>query len=412
MKIKTLAMLLLILATSNSMAERTVPYEFWKNDDGHCFFFVTKKSLWSGKIGGFNAYEGSLDAKYCERMFPKNPKSAFSFNMDIPADLLSVSVKSLEELSFNDTLSASVYHNGFHNQSVQSKIDLKLTRKDVYQLTENMDWESLSELNYTAKTLWTKLVNKYGSEKARSNFYTFKFSKDEKKEIKQFSKSVQLFIESTQIDNTWGLNVIGEIHPLLTQIILNLFTDQFHYQTQEGGFKFYNVIFNNFTNQLAMDNGQKFNKFFLESDSGRRFLDDKGNFVSFLSDEELLSFNKIPSGELKKNRVYINILNLLQLLSDKNCEQWGLWPGITRVVLNNMSFFSQGNDRYIHTTVMTNIFQKSQNACGPITIDYLRASVSSSDLDLYRTSKIYNVKTKESRKLSVLFQKMAKKWFK
>ncbi len=403
--------LLFMITITNAFADRAVPYEYIKNEKGECLFFVTIKS-WSGQSKGFASHPNSMERTYCERMFPKRPANAFSINRDIPAKLLNVSVSETIDLSSKDELTAKVYYGKSQASLPKSYTELKISKDQFSQLAENVEWEILSELNIDAQILWDNLVSKYGAEKTRSNFYTFKFNKDERKKIRFFKKSVYSYINSTHIDNIWGLNILGNIHPLLTQTVLEIYTTFIPTPALDKNYYFHNQESSFALHYLSSKESKKFLHFFDKSTHGRLFLTKKGSIISFLNQEEKDNIDQLSSHNLMQFRLYLNIIHFLQLLPEDKCEQWGIWPGINRSILDNLTFLGRGKDMFIHTSALTNVYFKSMKACGPVKIANYESSEFSSQLMTHRTSKVFNSVSNESKKLVKLFEKMAKRWLK
>ncbi len=400
-------LLLITFILSNfAFAERIMPVQYIKNADGQCEAIMTKKSTRQGYL----TYPNSLESQYCARMFPKSYKDAFSINKDIPANKLDFDMSIIDEYIENkESISASFNEAGFLNNRGKKLSTITVDREEFDKLSTQVDWESFYDLNQSAQDLWSRLVLGYGAEQARYNYYKKrKFSKQHKKEIMLLKKEVLSFLESTEIGNTWGLNLLGRVHPFITQIVLENLVLRFPYYLIDEGIEYYMAPwFGKTTRYLMKKETIDWKSSFAANTKGLSTISAvEHNFVYKLKDDDIKHLDGLAPGILRGVQLYLNSIYILQMVSENQCSDWGLWPGTSRVVLNYLTLMRQSEVYHPHELVLNNAMEKINNACGHAAF----GQIGSHNYTPASVSPIYRVNTKHSKKLAKEFRKLAKRW--
>ncbi len=400
-------LLLTLLIGNFAFAEKLVPIDYIKNADGDCVAFLNSKS--KHKPLGHLIYPGSLESKYCQRMFPKSHKDAFSKDRDIPAKRLAFDITEIDSNIERKELSAALHKTSFQSNKGKKLATISININKFDELSAQVDWDSFYELNKEAIELWNKLSKNYGPEQARFNYYKKrKFSKEDKNSIEIFRRNVLSYLKSTEIGNTWGLNLLGRVHPLITQITLETLVSDYPYYVIDNGFEFYKgTNFGMAARYVMLSEEIDWKSSFNKTNHISIINDVEDSDLYRLDEDDMKFFNGIPSGNFKEIQLYLNSIYILQMASENQCSDWGLWPGISRVVLNYLTIVDQGRSPdHPHGLVLNNIMEKVNQACGHIVYGEIfknRASTAS-------VSPIYRSRNKHSKKLAKEFKKLAKRW--
>jgi len=406
-----LLFILAILIINQTLAKRLVPIEYIKDSNGSCQVVITKKR--SNTNEGFLIYPNSLESEFCERMFPESYKDAFSINKDMPAKNLNFDINVIDRhIDSKEQLSVTLSKTNFLVNYAHAKNKLSTitaNRDDFNKLSKQVDWESFYELNQSAIDLWSDLTTMYGAEQARFNYYKKrKFSKLHEKEISNFRKDVLSFLESTEIGNSWGLNLLGRVHPLISQVVLETLVIKFPYYVIDNGLEFYmGTNFGKATRYLMKKETIDWKSSFKSNTAGlSTIMNVEEDFVYKLKDDEIQHFDSLAPGLFKDIQLYLNSIYILQMISENQCSDWGLWPGSSRVVLNYLTFMRQSKVYHPHELVLNNVMEKISKACGHSSF----GTLSENNSTPASVSPIYRVNTKHSKKLAKEFRKLAKRW--
>ncbi|HWU45048.1 MAG TPA: hypothetical protein VN132_16460 [Bdellovibrio sp.] len=285
-----------------------------------------------------------LESKYCERMLLNSTHEAFEAGHDLPADKLDVTNEPIVWAS---------------------------------QAPGYFDLEPLNDINHQAALLWNQLVDCHGSaEKARRAYYELNSKCDLDKSIKSFTRNVHLYLETTQVFQKRDY-VKGRYHPLLTQIFLenaNATSWMSASDKRAGNIGFYRELIIEFLSQ-----GNSLES--LETSTNEK------EIIKWSALREFIHSNPDAKSLFYiQNRKINSILLIGHNTSMSRCESFGLWPGVTRLIVSGLG--SDPNNYQLGINALDKIVA---NACG--------------DIRYYRT--YYSYSSRESVDVLKLFRDMA-----
>jgi len=438
---KIITLVILILFQIISYADSNLK-SFIKNEQGLCQAVVTKRKYKGRRsyLGGvqknkaYHLYKNSLEEKYCNRLFPSSYKKVFKKGYDIPAELLDISVTNNLNNFQNDeeSIFTNIYERSLDDDDIKVLAKLEISKINTEKLKQQFDSEEIIYLNNKAMNIWKDLISSYGHEEAKQFYYEMKLTDNEIQKIKLFKKELISFLKSTNIQNTWGINLFNSFHPFFTQTIIealvtNFPTSRSSYAEKE---KFRNRIeYMTFRNKgpnyfsVIESRNDKFKKYKKEEalfQEGKKF--DSNEYTYQLRFSEL---ENLSPGSFKLEELFVNSINLLEMNSEKNCAEWGLTPGVSRTILDKILFDSQSVNNVKYQFVQANILHKIKRACGGIKFELETRSFPKSiwldrnselfgepTLTTYlTTSPIYRSGDKQSIKLYKYFKKVTSKWY-
>lgn len=263
----------------------------------------------------------SLENNYCERMNIKSPEQAFDEGRDMPT----------AELSF------------VHNEI-----------RWLSQPSNSFDLVTLNDLNRLAEEAWGKILECHGTaDKARRAYYEASNRCGLDQVIRNFSDSVRLYLQSTQIFQMQD-SITGAYHPLLTQALLEnalvtaLISGIDTYETSD---KYYQGRIIDFLIQGGTYESMKDGSY-------------KGNFGHSFVFDGMLDQPALKKAFLRQNRKINANLLLSRNLGLLKCGEMGLWPGVTRLISAAMYSGAASTDLKSHE-----FETRAHEACGKITFD-------------------------------------------
>lgn len=199
---------------------------------------------------------------------------------------------------------------GFPALELPSK-EVILVNSEDKNLLKAMDWDELLLLNENAKALWDESVSHKGAAQTRAMYFKNKLDG-----VEDLKEQIKIFISSTDFNNTHGNLLIKNIHPLFVQILLEMLGENFItidlIQIQELAERMESIQVEGYRAiDLVYMNG---------------LYNDKKTAKDLMN---------APDFYYKKAVLVLNIINILQGLSENECGQWGLRPELTRIYLQS-----------------------------------------------------------------------------
>lgn len=292
--------------------------------------------------------DGTLEGQYCERMLLFSASDAFAEGHDLPADQLNVTIEPIRWKT---------------------------------EVPGHFDLLALDEINTQAASLWTKLVDCHRSpEKARFAYYKLDAKCGLDADVRNFSQSVHLFLESS-LPFPVHFQLQGNYHPLLVQILLEKLS--LSTWREEAGEKFSDVqVYSRAMIEYLgrgwtleqIEEAQKDNNISTHATLLAALLEEKSVFPQYL----------------RRLRHKFNAFRLLIHNTSLNkCESMGLWPGVSRAVAAGLD-----GDFVIRGLPLRKLQEKIYAACG----------------DIHLTESPYSGNVKASSKIMKLFQERASRF--
>ena len=267
----------------------------------------------------------SLEARFCERMFPENASSAFLPKYDMPAELLHVPSSQLKQdaerwmAEKKYSVSSYRYRERATARNVSSFESYKKNTSVESVDVQKIDWDLLLQFNFAAADFWESALACNGDAekvrsayKAGSGFCPNNKGKDEElvANLRMLRENFRSYLTSTLLPDFKGAQIVARFHPLFTQMLLEdlaIMTRYVGYDREAMPF----VI----TQQYK----------FLRNDPSTRML--------YQSIGDSYHMGEKYVHEYAFTKFLSNIASLLTIVPDEQCENWGLWPGASRSII-------------------------------------------------------------------------------
>lgn len=291
-------------------------------------------------------FENSLEHRFCERMLIRSPKEAFSEGRDLPADRLNASEESFAWFS-----ESSGY----------------------------FDLGALTDLNKEAIQLWNKMVECHGSaEKARSAYFRLDGKCGLNLELQRYSQSVQLFLSTSPIFQS-QYKISGSFHPLLAQVLIETLSANGWLPGDPSNLPMIDV-YSGFMIRIMSEG-----KTVPEVETMRP--EESSHQIGAYAVKMALKSNPALRYYFQRLNRRLNAFSLLnQNVSLDRCENWGLWPGASRVAIKMLDM-----DHVISSLKTDQLQDKIYQACG----------------DVRYSGSLYSGEGRNSISIGILFRNMA-----